>query len=180
MRSVAVGNANLDSSYLLFQRYKTSDEMDPLDLALLTTFHPLNEPVQFRENAVDEDKEVNTQANVDDSCPEKKFEGFGSTKSSGRGRGKLREPVEVDDFFIERELRELSEQRSSFVFSRFKKSSNFVSSDDSVKKATKYDTGIKEKAKASGVTPEAVHNQKKLGRGRGRARKQQADTEYGV
>ena len=177
MRSVAKSNANLDSSYSLFQRYKTLDEMDPHDLELLTTFHPLNEPVtvKFPENVADEDKEINTQqAKVDDSCPHKKFESFGSTKSSGRGRGKLREPVE-DDLFIARELRELSDQRSSFVFSGFRKSSNlnFVSSGDSVKKATENHTGFEEKSKGSGVT-EAVTSQKKLGRGRGRARNQAA------
>ena len=181
MRSVAEGNANIDLSYLLFQRYQTFEEMDPLDLALLTTFHPLNEPAKFSENGVDEDREFNPQAKVDDNCPKMKFETFGSTKSSGRGRGKLREPVEVvDDSFIAREIRELSDQRSSFVFSRFKKSSNlnFVSSDDSVKKDTKHSAGFEESEKAKGVVvTEAVPTQKKLGRGRGRARKLQVDTE---
>ena len=143
--------------------------MDPIDLAKLTTFHPLNEPVNFPVENVADEGETFEIPKVQNNCSEKKLDSFGSVKSSGRGRGKLREPVEDD--FIARELRELSEHRNSVVFSRFNRSSNNIfgcSDDTTIKKASRNDSGYEEKAK--GVT-EAVPTQKKLGRGRGRAKK---------
>ena len=119
------GSATLRSvalNHLLFQ--KKPFDMDPIDLAKLTTFHPLNEPVNFPVENVADEGETFEIPKVQNICSEKKLDSFGSVKSSGRGRGKLNEPLVEDDSFITRELQELSDHRSSFVFSRFNRDSN--------------------------------------------------------
>ena len=59
--------------------------MDPLDLAQLTTFNPLNELVTIPvEDGADEDEELKI-LKVENCCSEKKLDSVGSMKSSGRG-----------------------------------------------------------------------------------------------
>ena len=93
--------------------------MDPIDLAKLTTFHPLNEPVNFPVENVADEGETFEIPKVQNSCSEKKLDSFGSVKSSGRGRDESLD----DESFNARKLRELRNLRSSFVFSRFNRSS---------------------------------------------------------
>ena len=51
--------------------------MDPLDLAKLTTFYPLNEPVKYPDEALKILK-------VEICCLEEKLDNDGSVKSSGK------------------------------------------------------------------------------------------------
>ena len=58
--------------------------MDPLDLAKLTTFHPLNEPVAFPVEDVADENDALKIPKVENFCSEKKIDSVGSVKSSGR------------------------------------------------------------------------------------------------
>ena len=86
---------------------------------MLATFHPLKEPVKFPAQNDAAEGEATEIARVEICCSEKKLDSFGSVKSSGRGRDESLD----DESFNARKLRELRNLRSSFVFSRFNRSS---------------------------------------------------------